>query len=1292
MGFGLLHKLSFCIFLVLIFALLLNTFNVSATFSWNASGNIFNFGEPLSGNGFTKISPDPSSDPGNLGAVFATGNFTDLAFQVFMEGNFSNSTFCAATPIRVFNFTLMIYIDGDEQPSTGCNLFGSPAACFPGANSRIILNGTTNNTILQFWNSTTSSFQTNASASIVTDLSLACSTAQFGKALRFYGSQRVLGISPADINESLEGGDVPIKVTTTYPNLTIIDELVPGLGFGFGSEGGGCHRYDGNRIGCENTSVNEGLDCNWKSEFNACEDDFSSIEDCTHFSGLCIDQTNCTMGTQFRPPGIWDTSNSKCREPFFGNAMPPCASECSGCFSQTSCEQTGEGSAGNCQWKTIDVVTNISGCLPANKKVCDSNNPTLCNDPSVCTSFGSNYNWSNSLGVCLFTNMTNGSVAYGSANFIEICFNGVDDNNNGNVDCSDKLCYNATLGIDAWKTAHPACGGGYNPTEFGSIIDSNFNPDAFRNEIFFRGGSNEPPVLIGMDPLNDTVNSTNSSELDIMGLGIKETDGAFGLGIATQTNRFASHCRPFNGGTSNMSQRFFYSVDSDDNTTTGCLLNYTLFAGSTSSISGVDYLYTYFVNETNGADSMIGYRCTNVSNTYTLVPFSASLSGPPGNIRSFICSFPTPVGVSGSTVLLIPKESMGKNTAASLRTPMRFAVFTGNVSSLFNSSGIFSILDALVNSYYTAGTADIKPIDCFANPSSCGTDFVRNGGKFFKNEDCLRPGDEDNNGNSDCADPVCSFVPNCRNSTTLYNASNDRVAPSILSTRAESHNDGAFVIIQTSKPTNLTFDFYSTNNSCSSTPITLYELGEPGFNFDDYKSFHGMPIFNGTVPQGNGSLVALNVTSNTTYFYKMTAYAQNSFKTVTSCLNFTSAASNVAKQVVFRPIFNPENNNLLSSLAVRLKYPNGSVVQSISANSSTNSVNISVLVNATLELRATDGSGIALVGANLAKAAELNFTSAFTVVSKNASYGYVSMNSSKWNEISQLLDVKTVEVTVPGTQNVLFHCDDDGTSNCTDVTNENGVTRLSVNTSGEYSTWRVPSTIGFSSYGSTKAVSLASSSSASTTSSGGGGGGGGVSVIAERTSASTTSGEFALTDLPDVVKDAAANKFTFNFNCVSPPCKVTAKEVVLSAVPAANADLLVSENKEILGAVQLSCTGSMSGGKATFTVSDCSNVGATVVHNNGKREDASVSCNSGSATASWNGGCSYLFVWKQSQKQAPQQSGSEQQSSSEQTVPTTQAVSDAGFIKSLKINFIVPIVLGVLVVLVILYFVFRKRH
>lgn len=133
---------------------------------------------------------------------------------------------------------------------------------------------------------------------------------------------------------------------------------------------------------------------------------------------------------------------------------------------------------------------------------------------------------------------------------------------------------------------------------------------------------------------------------------------------------------------------------------------------------------------------------------------------------------------------------------------------------------------------------------------------------------------------------------------------------------------------------------------------------------------------------------------------------------------------------------------------------------------------------------------------------------------------------------------------------------------------------------------------------------------------------------------------------PDFVKDFA-NNFLIAMSCQQPPCSVMSREILhKNFIKFINNKIGVGNIKEhfegikngdieIKGVVQLLCSGSVGESELSFDASgvSCSNVGAKVVHDNGKVEETNIeSCNERSdgtihASASFSG-CSYLVVLK----------------------------------------------------------------
>ncbi len=1046
------------------------------------NGTSFIFGMPFAANG--QQAGVASSSPyyaGNIGAAFASINGSKVGFRIFFEGNVTNTTLCNSDT----NLSFYLYVDADRSPASGCNIF-DPVQCFPGANARIFINGSNvgGGSGIQNWNGAI--FETNVSATDSWDWNATVLCNQ--RMLLMAAPKAGLGLTDSNGPLTLVG-KVTTQITGNDTPQGIIDELLPGGHFGTGGgSGGGCRQYNNNQNGCVNSSVMSGLSCTWKSSFNACEDNFNSVQDCDHFADKCESSGTCTVGTQYRPPAVWDSVRNKCYIPFIsGGFASQCINQCGGCFDQINCEQKGLGSAGNCQWKTVDPATERKECRSANEKICSTDYPTLCPNPGACDSLDGegDYDWSSQLNVCLPAEMTNGSIEYGTMDFKEVCFNGEDDNGDSNIDCADESCFNVSAGADAWKTADPSCGGGYNPTQFGHTIGEGFDRNAFNRDRLFKGGSQSSPVQIGNDLIDDQIDVPNSTDLDIVGLGVKDMDTSFGFGIMTRTGNYIASCAPFNLG-GNMTEQFYYLFDSDNNESTGCQLAYTFMDNLTfNNFNGTDYAFQYKVTST-GEELRRGYRCTNVHGIYKLVPFSASLAGVPNEMKARVCN-----NQVSAQILIIPKDSLGKTSVESLKVPMKVSVFTGNDSSFQSdiSDGLDNVVDVLLNSYYTPGSAEAKPIDCRANPSACGSSYAENG--HFSGENCFNEADDNSNGLVDCADPMCIYVPNCADSDDLYDPTTDRVAPTIISTTANAFESGAFLTVATDKPTNLTLTFYATNSSCQGTSEILYDLGNPNFDGDNYRSFHPMPLFNGVMLQGNGSTVELSIEAETTYYYMMELFAQSGMKATSSCLNFTTSGVG-SSNVIFRPLFTPISGDLhLSSLRFKVTNANGVVLSDVSAIANTPTEEIGVITNVTIGLHGTDGTGVSLLGANLAQDnLELNFTDAFNI-SSNDTYGFVGMDNDLWAEILQNLGVTQIEITVPGTGDNLFHCDEDGVSNCVDITNEDGVEFISEDSIVSTTTWSVPISIGFSSY----AITTPASGDDAPGGGGGGGSGGSATIV-----------------------------------------------------------------------------------------------------------------------------------------------------------------------------------------------------
>jgi hypothetical protein len=199
---------------------------------------------------------------------------------------------------------------------------------------------------------------------------------------------------------------------------------------------------------------------------------------------------------------------------------------------------------------------------------------------------------------------------------------------------------------------------------------------------------------------------------------------------------------------------------------------------------------------------------------------------------------------------------------------------------------------------------------------------------------------------------------------------------------------------------------------------------------------------------------------------------------VSACSNFTTETT--AKNFVFKMGLPPGFK--MNIPAWGLQNDNMTYGQQTNA-SSAKDINITVKCP-------DEGYQMTLVGVDLLKAKDLDFSSAFTC---DASEDLIGMNSTKWQSLLYELSVDYVLITWATTGDIIYHCDDDG-ENCEDVTDYAECTSTANGT-----TCKIPVTLGFSTY------TIGTSSSPPP--SGGGGGGGGATaktLTADLTTPGTT--------------------------------------------------------------------------------------------------------------------------------------------------------------------------------------------
>ncbi|MFH1682443.1 MAG: hypothetical protein ABIA37_01475, partial [Candidatus Woesearchaeota archaeon] len=319
----------------------------------------------------------------------------------------------------------------------------------------------------------------------------------------------------------------------------------------------------------------------------------------------------------------------------------------------------------------------------------------------------------------------------------------------------------------------------------------------------------------------------------------------------------------------------------------------------------------------------------------------------------------------------------------------------------------------------------------------------------------------------DCNDPMCTYTPMCSGNFGFTSSGSDTTSPNVIFQKVETFHDGAFVKFDTNEPANGTVFFYYNNSGCTQLNKTIYDIGDAyctgdWCSYDDYKLWHDAPIDNFNM---NYYQLGYDLNNSTTYYYKYKVCDPSGNCAVSACSNFTTKTT---MQSFFFDMTPP------SGFTVKTPWAQGgqSYAQQVNSSATKN-------INVTVEC-SDAGYSLTLVGVDIKSAKTIDFSDFICSASSNL----VGMPSSKWNQLLSDLSVDWVEIiwTISGTSPVIYHCDEDGVTGCTDVT-----TYLECTSTATTLTCKIPTTLGFSTY----KVTTTTSSTPSGGSSGGGGGGGG---------------------------------------------------------------------------------------------------------------------------------------------------------------------------------------------------------
>ena len=597
---------------------------------------------------------------------------------------------------------------------------------------------------------------------------------------------------------------------------------------------------------------------------------------------------------------------------------------------------------------------------------------------------------------------------------------------------------------------------------------SGSEPAGWCNDAFmmqhFDGMEAGMPTIIADDPEGCSAfdpgwSETMPASVDVCGVGVKEMDAAYGFGVMMGSLENASFCNgkyvvdPMAGGmgggggsagTGTETVSVYLYLDTDGTTTGGC--------NSGNGTAGFEFKFKYEADFSTGnlTESKLSYRCN--SGTWASAGIGISLWPEKS------CS------EMGAVILAIDRESLEAedsfNKTASMRALVASSNTTGNESNVLDSA----------EGYYLQGSFDFIAEDCYGLadmdgdgclPSEDPDCMMFNKFGFIPFEDCYNKIDDNNDGNTDCDDPMCKYdIYACGGS--LVADANDKEPPQLAFLEVNAMPDGALILIDSFEPSNANVSFYYNDSSCTILNATIDEPGTL-----EYKPWHDMPIDNFA---NNPRNISYDLTGNKTYFYKYKLCDISENCIVSACSNFTtpldySSCGIKCKTFINDMDFKPPTSNVSQPLGnLQIKYDLGAdgsydYNKTYGDASSQETLNNTGLVNIKIQNpNSTIDWGIECINGTIPKS--VSFNSSQIDINDSAGNGMVGMPTSDFkNKFQSDFNCQKIRITVPYNGSSIWHCLNDSTSSCTNVTNSSTL----VTTSANSSTWQVdPSEVGFS--------------------------------------------------------------------------------------------------------------------------------------------------------------------------------------------------------------------------------------
>ena len=778
--------------------------------------------------------------------------------------------------------------------------------------------------------------------------------------------------------------------------------------------------------------------------------------------------------------------------------MHVCAEDCFACWNQDEC---GTSTNSRMYTKTVEECAKEE-----NGTECDGNSFCTWNGTACISAVAQTCEWDTQDHFCKPTGFAS-----------EICFIPGDEDNDGKPDCKDEECsFNpmcmsgseggGPMGMDRdcwiWDEMQGGnisvceCGNSTRDqngtcTDQGAVVNGTGciwhtvpKPypengteglcDPKYNDEVFKGMGEDAPFMILHDPCfpdeQTWVNIEkdvleNKSWLDICDIGIREMENTTAFILNLRDVDDLALCNFLNTNSQNESGKYYFLLDTDDNTSTGCTIdvNITEMDRSPSNFqyseAGFEYRLDYIVNHSNGTtlETRTVYKCINGSWGVAQVQVSGK--------KDKACEHE-------SLYYGIRKSDLGNPTGT-----IHIVAFTAEITGGFGSPLV--AMDRAYHAYYTPNTIDVVPPNCQNDPSACGSGYDPNTGTTLF-ENCFPgTGDEDKDGKTNCDDEDCLTTIFCSESSN-YDASTDKTAPKITSSKVEAGHTMAIVKWTTDEPATGVVEFYGTNDTCELGVQNISQYDDPFFPMDDYMPIHMVPL------DANNPDVAYALNTplvpNTTYYYKMSSCDQaevynNATNTtnpncaLTACLNFTTKPE--CESITNETICNKkgickwyENStpkcrkslcfgfewrsttedptDFLGGVNFQANIVGTPVNVSPGVQYCTNSSSCNMSLSFSNDMTVISGAKapwIIEMQRCCVPKQTINLTGALQVANRTNDSLFVGMNSAIWQQLSQIIGCKRVLLHLPGfaqdCSNIgVQHCNETG-GNCKNVSMDN---------------------------------------------------------------------------------------------------------------------------------------------------------------------------------------------------------------------------------------------------------------